>query len=67
MKLGGYFFNSITEYYLESVEALHELELLIKSIEEEGPTARGWRGKRWIITYLIKPACFTFIRQIENV
>lgn len=36
LKSGGYFFNSMTEYYLESVEALHELEPLMKSMEDEG-------------------------------
>ena len=36
LKPGGYFFNSMTEYYLQSVEALHELEPLMKTMEEEG-------------------------------
>lgn len=34
--VGGYFFNAMTKYYLESVESLHSLEPLMRQMEKEG-------------------------------
>ncbi len=34
--IGGIFVNTMTEYYLESVEALRDLEPTMERMEEEG-------------------------------
>ena len=36
LKPGGLFLNVMTEYYLESIESLHELEPLMEKMVEEG-------------------------------
>ena len=33
---GGVFINNMTEYYLQSVDTLHDLEPLMKRMENEG-------------------------------
>eukprot|EP00094_Tigriopus_californicus_P007315 TCALIF_07040-PA protein Name:"Similar to WBSCR27 Williams-Beuren syndrome chromosomal region 27 protein (Homo sapiens)" AED:0.06 eAED:0.06 QI:0/0.75/0.4/0.8/1/1/5/424/232 len=36
LKPGGYFFNAMTKYYLESVDSLHGLEPLMRQMETDG-------------------------------